>query len=78
MALPIPRLKANTSQALTINKPLARDLELRELLDSIYKVALEGNVTAAKLYLDYHMRIKGDDPDLATVDDVYKILAEKL
>lgn len=49
---------------------------VQKLLGALYTLALEGNVSAAKLYLDYTARQKGDDPAGLTNEDALRLLLE--
>jgi hypothetical protein len=79
MSSPALRLQTTTAQALAPPSIPPPHDALHELLQAIYNLATKkGNVAAAKLYLDYHLRIAADDNQQLDKDDILKILAEQI
>jgi hypothetical protein len=50
---------------------------VQKLLGALYALAIEGNVSAAKLYLDYTARQRGDEPAGLTADEALLLLQEQ-
>lgn len=63
---------------LTPSPKLLREEGLREILQTIYDLAVNGNVAAAKLYLDYHLKLQTPSGDKYEADDALKLFADRL
>lgn len=72
-----PRLETQTAQPLQAAPPIEKEDPIQKLLGVLYTLAVEGNVTAAKLYLDYCARQKGEDSSALTPEEAQRILREQ-
>jgi hypothetical protein len=51
---------------------------VKVLLDKLYSLAIDDeNTTAAKIYLDHTLKLKGEDPEALTPDEALRILRER-
>jgi hypothetical protein len=73
-----PRRKreAHTAESLQPAAPVEKEDAVQKLLGTLYALALEGNVTAAKLYLDYCAKQKGEDTNALTPEEALRIIQE--
>lgn len=69
-----PPCEAQTAASLTPAAPPVAEDPIEKLLGALYVLALEGNVTAAKLYLDYTARRRGEEPAGLTAEEALKLL----
>jgi hypothetical protein len=69
-AAPIEKSKAASA-------PVRDDDAIQKLLGVLYALAIEGNTTAAKLYLDFCAKQVSNDPTGLSADDALKILQEQ-
>jgi hypothetical protein len=67
---------AQTAEALHIASPIQKEDPVQHLLGVLYSQALEGNTTAAKLYLDYALKPKSEESSALTPEEALKLLRE--
>jgi len=73
------KIETNTARRSKPSTPLKKhpsiEEKVSELLEKLYSMATtEGNTTAAKLYLDYVLKQKGEDTDVLTPEEALRIL----
>jgi hypothetical protein len=68
------KLETQTAQPLQVAPPIEKEDPVQKILGTLYSLALDGNVTAAKLYLDFCARQSGDEPDALTPDQALALL----
>jgi hypothetical protein len=72
-----PKIETNTARPLkSVKQPVVKkDDPVKDLLDHLYKLAMEeNNTTAAKIYLDVVLKQKNEDPDALTPEEALRIL----
>lgn len=70
------KTETQTAQPLQTAPPIEKDDSTQKLLGVLYTLAIEGNVTAAKLYLDFCSKQKGEEPDALTAERALELLRE--
>ncbi len=49
---------------------------VKRLLDALYTLAVNGNTTAAKLWLEYHLRTEGMEIGAVSTEEVLRMIQE--
>jgi hypothetical protein len=73
---PRKKIAAQTAEPLKPAEPLVKDDPVQKVLGVIYSAAMEGNVSAAKLYLDFCTKQSSGEASGLTADDALKLLQE--
>ncbi len=74
---PKRKIEACTSAPLTAPPPPETDDPFQQIMAKLYTLAVEGNVTAAKLYLDYSMKDLSENANGLSLDEALKLLREQ-
>lgn len=74
-ARPRRKLETATTAPLSVAPPPDKNDARQRVLAVLYRLALDGNVSAAKLYLDC---VGADDDGALTAEDVLKLLQDHL
>ena len=56
--------------------PVDRQAAAEKILDKLFELALEGNLNAAKIYLDYRLKGGSDLPEGLTLEEAIRLLGE--
>jgi hypothetical protein len=73
---PRGKTEAATSAPLTAPPVLQKDDPVERLLTTLLQLGLEGNIQAAKLYLDTVTERRGQEPGGLSADDALKLLQQ--
>ncbi|RPH95490.1 hypothetical protein EHM69_04270 [candidate division KSB1 bacterium] len=57
--------------------PVDKEAAVENLLDKLYELAVNGDLSAAKLYLDYRLKRNSGEPAGLTVEEALKLLSAK-
>jgi hypothetical protein len=71
--------KLETQTAMSLHAGVdgvSKEAAVQQLLQTLYNAALEGNVAAAKLYLDYMQKQLTGEPAGITVEEALRIVQE--
>ncbi len=81
------KIETHTARSLRTHRPVKKSRARAEqppagdaiqtVVAKLYDLAAEGNTTAAKIYLDYMLRQKGEDTDALTPEEALRILREQ-
>ncbi len=76
--MPKRKIETNTAKSLKPRKGLDKTDPVKDLLEKLYGMASEdGNTTAAKIYLDFVLKQKGEDSEALTPEEALRILREQ-
>jgi hypothetical protein len=67
-------METSTSAPLSLPPVVDKRQALDKLLEVLFELAVKGNLTAAKLYLDFQLKRGSDEPPGLTAEDALKIL----
>ncbi len=70
------KIEAQTAGPMQLAPPPDRQAAREHLLDVLYALALEGNVTAAKLYLDFSKDDRDAEPSGLTAEEALELLRQ--
>jgi hypothetical protein len=75
-----PRKKTEACTAESLRPalpPVDTNAAIEHLLGALYLLALDGNLNAAKLYLDYRLKREPEGPAGLTAEDALRLLQEQ-
>jgi hypothetical protein len=75
--MPKRKIETHTARPLKTPKQVGQKDPIQELLKALHALALDGNTTAAKLYLDYMLKQNSDEPNGMTPEEALRILREQ-
>lgn len=70
------KMAAQTAGPMKLAPPPDRQAAREHLLDILYALAIEGNVTAAKLYLDCSKDARDAEPSGLTAEEALRLLRQ--
>jgi len=72
------QIETSTSAPLSLPPVVDKRQATDKLLEVLFELAVKGNLTAAKLYLDFQLKRGSDEPPGLTAEDALKILNDNL
>jgi hypothetical protein len=68
------KIETSTAAPLSLPPVVDKHQATDKLLDHLFEMALKGNLTAAKLYLDFQLKRGNDEPSGLSAEDALKLL----
>jgi hypothetical protein len=68
------KIETSTAAPLSLPPVVDKGQAMDKLLEYLFEMAMKGNLTAAKLYLDFQLKRGSDEPAGLTAEDALKIL----
>ena len=74
--MPKRKIETHTAKPLKTAAPIEKRDPVTELINALHGLAMKGNTAAAKLYLDYVLKRRSDEPDALSAEEALRILRE--